>query len=131
MASFLFNIFLFLVLSDQVIVCVFSISDQTLRQVAGLLGVEYESLMRISDERRESQPAIYGLTVAQEENEVYVQSEDRGRGHHSVRAGSCSVFNIDFPRKVKNLLYFLQKYVIGIDDGTKTPGKVLTFLSKQ
>lgn len=106
-----------------------SISDQTLRQVAGLLGVEYGDLMRSSDARREGQPAIYGLAVAQDAHDVYTAETEAEAVTAYVLAHS--VFNIDFPRKLKNLLFFLQKYVIGIDDGTTTSGKVLTSLSKQ
>ena len=37
------------------------------------------------------------------------------------------VFNVTYASKTFGAMYFMQKYLLGIDDETKCPSKVLTF----
>ena len=43
---------------------------------------------------------------------------------------SFYVFNVRYPRKLEGSLLFFQKFMLGIGDETKTPQKVLQFISK-
>ena len=40
------------------------------------------------------------------------------------------VFNVAYASKTFGAMYFMQKYLLGIDDETKCPSKVLTLFSK-
>ena len=40
------------------------------------------------------------------------------------------VFNVEYASKTFGAMYFMQKYLLGIDDETKCPSKVLTLFSK-
>ena len=39
-----------------------------------------------------------------------------------------SVFHLRFSKKVSSLFFYVQRYVMGIDDGLKAPLKCLTFV---
>ena len=47
----------------------------------------------------------------------------------TMLAAHC-VFNVAYASKTFGAMYFLQKYLLGIDDETKCPSKVLTLFSK-
>ena len=43
---------------------------------------------------------------------------------------SFYIFNVEYPKKLEGSLMFLQKFLLGIGDETKTPQKVLQLISK-
>ena len=96
--------------------------------MAGLLGVEHQNLIRSEEDGRTDEPGLYGNVIGQRLSDIYVAEGEAEALAALILAHS--VFNVEFPKKTRNILYYFQKYVIGIDDGTKTPQKVLTFLSK-
>ena len=42
---------------------------------------------------------------------------------------SFYVFNVEYPSKIENILTFIQKFFLGINDKSKTSGKMLKFMS--
>ena len=69
------------------------------------------------------------------EYELKVETFTLARGQNFIEMfglmlASFYIFNVEYPKKLEGSLMFLQKFLLGIGDETKTPQKVLQLISK-
>ena len=69
------------------------------------------------------------------EYELKVETFTLARGQNFIEMfglmlASFYIFNVEYPKKLEGSLMFLQKFLLGIGDETKTPQKVLQLMSK-
>ena len=106
-------------------------AGKTLRQVTGLLGSDHSQLVRDAADAREELPALYGKTVGQRVRNIYIIYVAKTEAEAlTALVLAHSVYNVQFSKKMHNVLYYFQKYVIGIDDGTKTNAKIMSSMAK-
>ena len=69
------------------------------------------------------------------EYELKVETFTLARGQNFIEIfrlmlASFYIFIVEYPKKLEGSLMFLQKFILGIGDETKTPQKVLQLISK-
>lgn len=97
-------------------------------QLTRLLASKPEDVINEHDEQRGASPAIYDMAVCAKDDVLY-QAADIETALAALVL-SHSVYNVKFARGAHNVLFYLQRYALGIDEGSKPPPKVLSFITK-
>ena len=107
----------------------FSTSESTPEQVRRLLGAEG----LLNDDAPGPHPSIvgmeppYALTIQGEHVATFDTEEEAVVG----LAMSHMVFHTKYPKKFTAYLAYIERYILQIDDGTKVPRRVLSFIQNR
>ena len=130
--NYILEIFKLLLLSHFLF---FYISEEVLNQTAKLLGVDLTDLLAggccgaASGAKPASTLQLAGLKVVAGAGETLIECGDEVEAVVALCLAH-SVLNVKFSRRIASFMSFIQRYVLGIDDGIKPPQRCMRFVQQ-